>query len=334
MTILLVFIYITALDNLYRKKILTSIGIDAINDFVNKHPQSYSNTFSKKGISRGAISDYEVSNWFNIITGAIWNIEGANEVGGCGPYLAKSIEQSLNIELARVPPGIAKLQLKNFNLGTKSPIIRALKVTPYRIPDSVCTKVPIKNMNNKVIGGELWKWYEKLNKNRNDKDTIIKGCEHLIIEIDVGYVSKEMDIILSLRSNDINSVLPEASVTVSTLAMSGILTLDSELIPEYPFFGNATFSFKELPKLEMTLSSFGGVDLSAIPGVRNFIDISLKWLISQYTNPNVGTINMISYICPSCLKTEPELNYIEKTVKFAKLLYSYLQQKSFFKNRK
>jgi Ca2+-dependent lipid-binding protein len=317
---------------LYKKKILTSIGIDAINDFVNKHPQSYPYS-SKKGLSRGGKSDYEVSNWFNIITGAIWNIEGANEVGGYGPYLAKSIEQSLNIELARVPPGIAKLQLKNFNLGTKAPIIRALKVTPYRIPDTLCNKAPITNINSNNIGstmhGELWKWYEKLNKNRNDKDIVTKGCEHLIIEIDVGYVSKEMDIILSLRSNDINSVLPEASVTVSTLAMAGIITLDAELIPEYPFFGNATFSFKELPNLEMTLSSFGGVDLSAIPGVRNFIDISLKWLMSQYTNPNVGSINMISYICPSCLEIEPEpKTYIDKIIKMSKILYGYLHQKT------
>ena len=246
------------------------------------------------------------------------------------------MEKALNVELARVPPGIAKLQLKNFNIGTNAPIIRAIKVTPYRMPDKACSSNHNTNTNAltdtfNYIRREPKKWYDMLHTtDRNVK--VIKGCEHLIIEVDVGYVSKDMDIILSLRSNDLNSVLPEASVTVSKLAMSGIVTLDSELIPDYPFFGNATFSFKELPKLDMTISSFGGVDLSAIPGVRNFIDISLKWLMSQYTSPNVGTVNMISYLCSDCLLTEPEpKTYTAKVIKNVKFIYDYLRHGNFMK---
>jgi hypothetical protein len=51
-----------------------------------------------------------------------------------------------------------------------------------------------------------------------------------------------MDIVLTLRSLDVKSVLPEATVTVSGVAMTGVLRLDAELTPQYPFVGNTTVS--------------------------------------------------------------------------------------------
>ena len=68
------------------------------------------------------------------------------------------------------------------------------------------------------------------------------GCERLVVDLDVTYVSRDMDIILTLRSSDVHSVLPEATVTLSGVVLAGILRLDAELTPDYPFFGNATVS--------------------------------------------------------------------------------------------
>ena len=66
------------------------------------------------------------------------------------------------------------------------------------------------------------------------------GCERLVLDLDVTYVSRDMDIVLTLRSSDVRSVLPEATVTLSGVVLSGVLRLDGELTPDYPFFGNAT----------------------------------------------------------------------------------------------
>jgi hypothetical protein len=41
------------------------------------------------------------------------------------------------------------------------------------------------------------------------------GCERLVMDIDMSFVSRQMDIVLTLRSSDVRSVLPEATVTLS-----------------------------------------------------------------------------------------------------------------------
>ena len=66
------------------------------------------------------------------------------------------------------------------------------------------------------------------------------GCERLLLDLDLSFVTNDMDIVLTLRSQDVKSVLPEATVTLSGLVLSGILRLDAELTPEYPFVGNTT----------------------------------------------------------------------------------------------
>jgi hypothetical protein len=66
------------------------------------------------------------------------------------------------------------------------------------------------------------------------------GCERLVLDLDVTYVSRDMDIVLTLRSSDVRSVLPEATVTLSGVVLSGVLRVDGELTPDYPFVGNAT----------------------------------------------------------------------------------------------
>ena len=68
------------------------------------------------------------------------------------------------------------------------------------------------------------------------------GCERLVVDMDLSYVSRDMDIVLTLRSSDVQSVLPEATVTLSGVVLAGVLRVDAELTPDYPFIGNATVS--------------------------------------------------------------------------------------------
>ena len=43
----------------------------------------------------------------------------------------------------------------------------------------------------------------------------VSGCDRLILDLDLTYASKDMDIVLTLRSPDVKSMLPEATVTLS-----------------------------------------------------------------------------------------------------------------------
>lgn len=66
------------------------------------------------------------------------------------------------------------------------------------------------------------------------------------MDLDITYISRDMDNLLTLRSSDVRSVLPEATVTLSGVVLSGVLRLDAELTPDYPFLGNATVSNSSL----------------------------------------------------------------------------------------
>jgi len=109
-----------------------------------------------------------------------------------------------------------------------------------------------------------------------------------------------MDIVFRFRAHNVNSMLPEATVTVSEVAMAAILRFDAELLPDYPFFGNSTISFLELPTLDLAISSFGGVDISSIPGVYSWIKITMTWLLRQYTFPSFASFDIKGWLCPTC----------------------------------
>jgi hypothetical protein len=109
-----------------------------------------------------------------------------------------------------------------------------------------------------------------------------------------------MDIAFSLRNTDVQSVLPEATVKLSEISLSGTVRIDSELTSDYPFVGNATVSFLHLPVLDCTISTIGGVDLASIPGMYTWINITMSWLLNQYTAPRYGTLDLRHNICPSC----------------------------------
>lgn len=139
-------------------------------------------------------------------------------------------------------------------------------------------------------------------------------CERLVFDFDTSYVSKDMDIVFRFRANDVNSMLPEATVTVSEVAIAAIMRFDAELLPDYPFIGNATITFLELPTLDIAISSFGGIDISSIPGVYSWIKITITWLLGQCTSPSFASMDLKEWLCPTCneesssdQKTSPKL---------------------------
>jgi hypothetical protein len=66
------------------------------------------------------------------------------------------------------------------------------------------------------------------------------SCDQLILDINLLYVSKDLDIIFSLRTNEIKSVLPEFTIGLSELLFDGWIRFKIQLTNDYPFFGNAT----------------------------------------------------------------------------------------------
>ena len=114
------------------------------------------------------------------------------------------------------------------------------------------------------------------------------GCSHLVADVDFAFASDDLDMIFSILSTDQGIAVPDARVTVSRILLAGRIRLDLELIPEFPFLGNSTVSFHSVPvevtyfspiitllsyrcfvvdqELDLTVSSFGGIDLSILPG--------------------------------------------------------------------
>lgn len=115
----------------------------------------------------------------------------------------------------------------------------------------------------------------------NPNSISMETCQQVIGDIDFLYVSKDLDFVFTLRPNDVKSVLPETMISISDFTIKGRLRMHIDLIPEYPFFGNATVSFIDLPVFDITVSSFGGIELSSIPGVYHWINITMIWLLEQ-----------------------------------------------------
>lgn len=67
-------------------------------------------------------------------------------------------------------------------------------------------------------------------------------CDRLILEMDTVYASTDMNVVLSLRSSDLKSVVPEVSVTLSELHLAGQLRLNVSLTADYPFLGDGHVS--------------------------------------------------------------------------------------------
>lgn len=63
-------------------------------------------------------------------------------------------------------------------------------------------------------------------------------------------------------------------------------------------------SFTELPRVDFTLNSFGGLELSAIPAAYTFVNSSLHYLLRHYTYPEATALDLRHTLCPTCDKDD------------------------------
>ena len=288
---LLAWAYLMAADTVVRKKIETRTGIRAVGSFVKGLVEESERAKRAGGGAAAATKFFESSAWVNVLFSSLWTLDGYPYnnprrgpwiKGGLGPYISETWELLLNDQLALVPPGVANLQLTRFSLGTLAPVVLAVRFDSIR--DAICLAAP----GGGGGGGG------------GGAGGRVAACHHLVAYVDFKYLSQDMDIVFSLRSPDVKSVLPEATVKLSEISLSGVVRIDAELSSDYPFVGNASISFTRLPVLDCSISSFGGVDLASIPGVHTWINITMTWLLSQYTAPHFGVFDLRHTICPSC----------------------------------
>ena len=284
-TILSLWYCIFQMDKTFRKKLYTLCLINSMNSLYKTK-----NNENMKYLSNNL--------WINNYLEGIWNINKDNNIGGFGPYISKLMEEVLIIEMQKVPSNIAQLYIDKFSLGTHPPVIRSIEIQlPNKLSNNnninynmstidIIEFIKNKNKTNGIYNNTI-------NENINNYD-IINVLNNIVVDIDIAYVSKDMDIIFDIKSNiDITPALIQISkVKVKELAVSSKVRINSELIPMYPFFGNATISFLEIPNVNIEITSFGGVDISAFPGVYSLVDITIKWLLKQYTFPLYRNINL------------------------------------------
>lgn len=83
--------------------------------------------------------------------------------------------------------------------------------------------------------------FEQLRNFESQSDFLSHSeSDRLVLDIDFVYCSKDMDIVVALRSPNVKSALPEASFRLSELMFSGKLRINSSLTADFPFLGNAS----------------------------------------------------------------------------------------------
>ena len=272
-TVLAVWLTIVCLEQIYRKKELTKCSIDSVNDYIKT--RSHSNASALSFSEDFILSDegFEHSAWANALLESLWTINGT--AGGLGPYISGSMQQVLRTELQAVPRSVAHLQIDTFTLGTHPFVLRSVRVVgPRAGADSFAQAVKMHSSRAAAAasppaeGGTAYRRirsyissfansYPGESANSTPVSAPVGQLEHIVVDCDLAYVSRDMNIILNVRSNDIMSVLHETKVKLSELAISGRVRFRVDLLPEYPFIGNATVSFVRLPKLDFALSTFG-----------------------------------------------------------------------------
>lgn len=111
----------------------------------------------------------------------------------------------------------------------------------------LCDKIAAKIRDIPVFdAGNLNRWIHSncnnMSKSSSKPELFPRGCELLISDIKYSYVSKDLDMVLAVRSLEVQSVYVSSELTVALkeIAFAGTFRLVTELIPEYPFVGNTT----------------------------------------------------------------------------------------------
>ena len=101
---------------------------------------------------------------------------------GLGTYLSSAIMCSLDLQLQQVPPGVARVRVKHLTLGDSPPILTGVRV--------------MSPSHSQEVRG--------------------RGRDRLVVDLDFVFVSRQMDIQVTLRPADVQSILPEAAVAVNS----------------------------------------------------------------------------------------------------------------------
>jgi hypothetical protein len=126
------------------------------------------------------------------------------------------------------------------------------------------------------------------------------------MDFDLAFLTEGMDVVLSARPNGDKSMLPEATVRISQMSLRGWVRMDTEVVSEWPYVGNGTCGFIGQPALDLSVSSFGGIDISIIPGLHSWLNMTTDLTLASFTAPNVVEVNWGAVLCPSCGEPPPK----------------------------
>ena len=245
----------------------------------------------------------EALSWLNTMSSALWNVyDGYLNGGGLGLYMNEVYEEMLSTELAAIPPKVANLRLKRFDLGSNPPVFKMLRSNLNR--NNSCVEQLLKQYDSSW-GIKVDSHLRQQNRLRKDNSSASRNhtsngadnrefnflrqehvgrkgvrslvnkliyqlsgvlqsmlteatneppgsgayddlrsfyvdCDKIVLIADLLFISKDMDIILTLRSSELKSVLPEIQLKISEVVFEGVVKFEIQLTPDFPFFGNAT----------------------------------------------------------------------------------------------
>eukprot|EP01036_Dinobryon_divergens_P024132 gene24132-32549_t len=156
--------------------------------------------------------------------------------------------------------------------------------------------------------------------------------DRLIIDLDFVFVSKDLDFVATFRPADVQSLLPEAEIALTELSLTGILRVNMSLTHDYPFVGNTSFSFLGAPSMDFSISGFGGFDLGSFPLAYYWVNVTISWVLQQYTHPEYIELDLRHYFCPVCDEDGSNNNVSGLTSSSPSqiLISSFLKLRSFY----
>jgi hypothetical protein len=238
--------------------------------------------------------DFDDATWLNGALSSMWEVlDPQLGTGGLGPYISEVYADMVSTELGKVPPGVANVKLKRFELGHSAPLLKGIRVLrvrnescldralegqlhPSATPQSTGSEARAGEYNllrqdgllahvlDYVQHSEVLRTHPFLKALYPQKttgssapaptgvhrtgiatnqsrmpflDQFSAQCDRLVVEVDAVYASRDMGVALSLRSNDLKTLVPEVTVTLSEVHVAGQLRLNISLTSEYPFLG-------------------------------------------------------------------------------------------------
>jgi hypothetical protein len=238
--------------------------------------------------------EFDDATWLNAALSSMWEVlDPQLGTGGLGPYISEMYADMVSAELGKVPPGVANVKLKRFELGHSAPLLKGIRVLrvrndscmdralegqlhPSATPQSTGSGARAGEYNllrqdgllahvlDYVQHSEVLRTHPFLKALYPQKTTgssapapkdvhrtgiatnqsrmsfleqFSAQCDRLVVEVDAVYASRDMGVALSLRSNDLKTLVPEVTVTLSEVHVAGQLRLNISLTSEYPFLG-------------------------------------------------------------------------------------------------